>query len=109
MEQIKIDVVKQWLINKKEFSTLEVIKTLEKENAELKKKYEELKNTYKKQRNKRIDELQKENAKLKQQIEKMKCCGNCTYRDLDKYVFPCDCCKRWHGKKSYNDCWEFAE
>lgn len=33
---IKIDVVKQWLINKKEFSTLEVIKTLEKENAELK-------------------------------------------------------------------------
>lgn len=36
MEQIKIDVVKQWLINKKEFSTLEVIKTLETENATLK-------------------------------------------------------------------------
>lgn len=35
MEQIKIDVVKQWLINQKAFSPLEVIEALEKENAEL--------------------------------------------------------------------------
>ena len=37
----------------------------------------ELKETYKKQRNKRIDELQKKNHELEAQIEKMKCCGNC--------------------------------
>lgn len=38
------------------------VATLEKENAELKK-------TYRKQRNKRIDELQKENKELKKQLE----------------------------------------
>ena len=39
---------------------------------ELQKEIEELKKTYRKQRNKRIDELQKENAELKTQIEKIK-------------------------------------
>lgn len=68
MEQIKIDVVKQWLINKKEFSPLEVIEALEKENEELKAEIENLKKTYRKQRNKRIDELQKENKELKEKI-----------------------------------------
>lgn len=40
-----------------------------KENAELKEQIEKLKNNYKKQRNRRIDELQKENAELKEQLK----------------------------------------
>lgn len=40
---------------------------LEEGGKELEKKNAELKATYKKQRNKRIDQLQKENAKLKKQ------------------------------------------
>ena len=37
----------------------------------------ELQETYKKQRNKRIDELQKKNHDLEAQVEKMKCCEIC--------------------------------
>lgn len=52
-------------------------KELRSQIAEKDKQIEELKATYKKQRNKRIDELQKKNHDLEAQIEKMKCCGNC--------------------------------
>ena len=45
---------------------------LEKENEELKAEIENLKKTYRKQRNKRIDELQKENKQLKDQITDIK-------------------------------------
>lgn len=45
------------------------LKQLEKDNEELKAKLKNLKKTYRKQRNKRIDELQKENAELKKDKE----------------------------------------
>ena len=55
----------------------EYIKSLEKENTELKKK------CYKKAV-KDYCELEKDNAELKKQIEKMKCCANC-----EKYFVDC--------------------
>ena len=48
-----------------------------KENEELKAKIENLKKTYRKQRNKRIDELQKRNAELKKEISVLLSCSNC--------------------------------
>lgn len=73
MEQIKIDVVKQWLINQKAFSPLEVIEALEKENAELKKDKEWLDNIN--------NEQTKIILELQEQIEKMKNCANCKHCD----------------------------
>lgn len=100
MEQIKIDVVKQWLINKKEFSTLEVIKTLEKENEQLKayeSHWEEIEEDAK--------VIAKENEQLKQQIEKMKpyckeLCKNYIktgFMGNDCYSGVCRNCDKWES------------
>lgn len=73
MNETKIEVVKQWLKNKKEFTPLEVIETLQKENEE-----------------------------LKAQIKKMKCCGNCKHlmkEHNENCVFINSlntiCCNKW--------------
>ena len=68
---------------------------------ELQEEIKNLKKTYRKQRNKIIDELQKENAELTEQIEKMKCCANCK-----KYWRMCG-----YGDREMQICekWEIAE
>lgn len=57
-----------------------------KENEELKAEIENLKKTYRKQRNRRIDELQKENEQLKQQVKEyleMPCTSCCITESLE--------------------------
>ena len=90
----------------------------EKRIAELKKEIEELKKTYRKQRNKRIDDLQKKNAELRtrvreleQQIEKMKSCTNCINNYFLATEEPCCSCTRCYVRttKKTTDKWEIKE
>lgn len=65
---------------------------LAKENEQLKAEIENLKKAYRKQRNKRIDDLQKENEQLKKEISVLLSCKNCPE---NKGGYICD--------KEYND------
>lgn len=120
MEQIKIDVVKQWLINKKEFSPLEVIENLEKEKEKLREYTKFLQDIYC-GIDREIAEIKKENEELKkdkeyldninneqteiilqlnEKIEKMKNCFNCKF---DKNgIGKCSNCDNFEN-------WELAE
>ena len=103
------EAVKILLKNFAEEIVTEVTQELKKENAELRKEWQE-------QVQKATDEgfartqLQIENGKLKEQIEKMKDCSNCKYRYIQdnadlgegERTDPCLACR------SHN-MWELAE
>lgn len=84
MTEVKIEVVKQWLRNKKEFTTLEVIEALEKETNILKAEKTYLSNV----NNEQAEII----TKLVAQNEKMVCCGNCRRKCWDFPTFRTNEC-----------------
>ena len=59
-----------------------------------------------------IKSLEKENAELKALIEKLKCCWNCKFESNDYMKEPCSSCSRWLGnikRKGNTDKWEIKE
>ena len=105
IEQNKIDVA--ILEHDREHNDYELtevytkLEQLEKENAELKEENENLKKTYRKQRNKRIDDLQKENAELDCQKNRNKFCYSCANATERCFRNEIGCpCEKY---KSYKD------